>query len=271
MDANHSFNRDFWITGRVNFIYATNKFDVYDEPQYPYPWLSWVGLNISQQTGLIAERLFVDEADIANSPKQTFGTYKPGDIKYMDVTGDGVINGQDYVPIGYPTTPKVMYGFGLSTGYKGLDFSFFFQGSGQSSFFIDAVRTAPFLNLDLGLPGSKNTAMLQAWADSYWSENNRDIYALWPRLSSEVVDNNTQRSTWFLRDGSFLRLKSAELGYTLPKMLTRKWGVTSARIYLNGINLLTFSKFDMWDVEMGSNGLGYPVQRVYNIGLNISF
>jgi len=271
MDANHVFNKDLWITGRANFVYATNKFDVYEEPNYPYPWLSWKGLNIDQKTGLIAERLFVDEADIANSPVQTFGEYMPGDIKYKDINNDGVINSQDNVPIGYPTTPKIMYGFGLSTGYKDFDFSFFFQGSAQSSFFIDPVATAPFLNNSSSIPGNKNTAMLQGWADNYWSEENRNIYALWPRLSSEVVENNTQRSTWFLRDGSFLRLKSAELGYTIPKSLSKKWNIASLRIYLSGTNLLTFSKFDMWDVEMGGNGLGYPVQKVYNIGLNLSF
>lgn len=274
IDGNHYFNKDFWVTGRANFVYTTNKYEVYDEPKYPYPWLSWVGLNMNQRTGLIAERLFIDEADIANSPRQTFGEYMPGDIKYMDVNDDGIIDSQDYVPIGYPTVPKVMYGFGLSTGYKGLDFSFFFQGSAQSSFFIDPVRTGPFLdvNPDNVVAGRKrNNAMLQAWADSYWSEENRDIYALWPRLSETVQSNNTQRSTWYMRDGSFLRLKSAELGYTLPASLSNKLNIASFRIYVSGINLLTFSKFDMWDVEMGGNGLGYPVQKVYNIGLNLSF
>lgn len=275
IDGNHYFNNDLWMTGRVNFVYTTNKFEVYDEPRYPYPWLSWVGLNMNQRTGLIAERLFIDEADIANSPTQTFGAYMPGDIKYMDVNDDGIINSQDYVPIGYPTVPKIMYGFGLSTGYKDFDFSFFFQGSAQSSFFIDPVRTGPFIDIrdeDKVVSGRKqNNAMLQAWADSYWSEENRDIYALWPRLSEVEQPNNTQRSTWYMRDGSFLRLKSAEFGYTIPKSLSSKWNVSSLRIYASGINLLTFSKFNMWDVEMGGNGLGYPVQKVYNVGLNISF
>lgn len=272
IDGNHSFNKDFWVTGRANFVYTTNQFKVYDEPKYPYPWLSWVGLNMSQATGLIAERLFIDGADIANSPLQTFGDYLPGDIKYMDVNDDGIIDSQDNVPIGYPTIPKIMYGFGLSTGYKDFDFSFFFQGSGQSAFFIDPVRTGPFLDVNNVVAGKKqNNAMLQAWADSYWSEENRNIYALWPRLSETIQSNNTQRSTWYMRDGSFLRLKSAEFGYTLPKELSRKMNIASLRIYLSGINLLTFSKFKMWDVEMGGNGLGYPVQKVYNIGLNLSF
>ncbi len=268
IDASHSFSNDFWMTGRANFTYATNKFEVYEEPKYPYPWLSWVGLSIDQKTGLIAERLFIDDADIANSPTQTFGEYKPGDIKYKDVNDDGIINRQDFVPIGHPTTPEIMYGFGLSTGYKGIDFSFFFQGSAQSSFFIDPVKTAPFLKLEAGYT---NNAMLQAWADSHWSEDNRDIYALWPRLSAEQVDNNTQSSTWFMRDGAFLRLKSVELGYTLPVRWSKKAKINSARFYLSGMNLFVLSKFNMWDIEMGGNGLGYPVQSVYNIGMNLSF
>ncbi|GHT24398.1 SusC/RagA family TonB-linked outer membrane protein [Bacteroidia bacterium] len=275
VDAKHSFNKDFWLTGRANFTYATGQYEVFEEPTYPYPWLSSKGLSFDQQKGLLAERLFIDDADVANSPRQTFGSYLPGDIKYMDVNDDGIVDSQDVVPIGFPETPRVMYGFGLSTGYKGFDFSFFFQGSAQSSFFIDQTKSAPFLNQTMkdksGATRNTNNAVLQTWADSHWSEENREIYALWPRLSTEIVENNKQNSTWFQRDGSFLRLKSVELGYTLPERLTNKARIGSARVYLSGTNLLLFSAFKTWDVEMGNNGLGYPVQRVFNIGLNLSF
>ena len=277
IDANHSFNKDFWLQFRGNFTYAVGKYEVFEEPDYPYEWRSWVGLPVTQRTGLIAERLFIDEADIANSPLQTFGDYKPGDIKYMDIDGNGKIDVDDNVPIGHPTTPNIIYGFGFSTGYKGIDFSVFFQGSAQSSFFIDPIHSAPFINMNAGYRRSNN-ALLQSWVDSHWSESNRDIYALWPRLSAELVDNNTgtnkdapRMSTWFLRDGSFLRLKSAELGYTFPEKWVEKVKMNSARFYLSGLNLFLFSKFDLWDVEMGSNGLGYPVQRVVNIGLTVNF
>jgi TonB-linked SusC/RagA family outer membrane protein len=277
VDGSHSFNKDLWITGRANFTFATSRFEVYEEPHYPYYWRSWVGLSLNQRTGLIAERLFIDEADIANSPRQ-FGEYMPGDIKYLDINNDGQIDDNDIVPIGYPSTPEIMYGFGLSAGYKGLDISFFFQGSARSSFFINSQRSAPFLNMraydtDNAMLENydTNNAMLQAWADSYWSEGNRDIYALWPRLSAEEVTNNTRASTWWLRDGAYLRLKTVEIGYTLPPKLTEKIGVKNLRIYFSGLNLLTFSKFKTWDVEMGGNGLGYPIQRVYNIGLNVGF
>lgn len=273
LDVNHSFNKDLWITGRANFTYAKSRYDVFEEPDFGYPWLSWVGLPINQQTGLIAERLFIDEADIANSPTQSFGTVMPGDIKYKDINDDGIINGEDIVPIGYPTSPNIMYGFGASAGYKGFDFSFFFQGSAQSSFYIDLNATSPFIKNNDNILGGKdnNNAMLKVWADDHWSEDNRNNYAKWPRLSAERVDNNMQNSSWFLHDGSYVRLKSVELGYTVPVSFTRKVGLQTFRLYVSGLNLLTFSKFKLWDPEMGGNGLGYPIQRVFNVGLNVNF
>lgn len=281
IDANHSFNQDFWLSARANFTYSTNEYKVYEELDYVgagLPWKSHVGQNTKQEFGLIAERLFVDEADIANSPTQTFGPYMGGDIKYKDINKDGIIDDNDYVPIGHPTVPKIMYGFGISTGYKKFDFSAFFQGSAQSSFFIDPYKTAPFIDINDNSQDSEwnnkrgNNALLQEWADNHWSEDNRDIYAAWPRLSADVNENNNQRSTWFLRDGAFLRLKSVELGYTLKESnLLKKAKVSSMRFYVSGTNLLCFSKFKLWDVEMGGNGLGYPIQKVFNVGLNVNF
>jgi hypothetical protein len=113
--------------------------------------------------------------------------------------------------------------------------------------------------------------LLDVYAKNHWSEDNRNIYALWPRLSDEYVENNMKESTWWMRDGSFLRLKSVELGYTLPQNIASKIYMSGLRIYVSATNLLTFSKFKMWDPEMGGNGLGYPVQRVYNFGVKLSF
>lgn len=281
VDFQHNFTPDFWLTARGNFTYSTSKFEVYEELDYigaGMPWRSRVGQSLSQPYGLIAERLFVDDADIANSPVQTFGEYMPGDIKYKDINEDGQIDDNDMVPIGYPTTPEIMYGFGLSTGFKGLDFSFFFQGSARSSFFIDSFKTAPFIDINDGSQGDEwngkkgNNALLDVWARDHWSEDNRDIYAAWPRLSDQMVENNNKPSTWFLRNGAFLRLKSVELGYTLPKnSIVSKAKISSLRFYLSGTNLLCFSKFKLWDVEMGGNGLGYPIQKVFNFGVNMNF
>lgn len=281
MDFNHAFRNDSWITARANFTYAASKFEVYEELDYVsagLPWRSHQGLSINQNFGLIAERLFVDEADIAISPVQTFGEYMPGDIKYKDINEDGYIDQNDIVPIGYPDVPEIIYGFGVSSGYKGLDFSFFFQGSARSSFHIDTYKTAPFLDINLEDQGdywnSKNgsNALLSAWADDHWSEDNRDLYAAWPRLSNEIIQNNRQQSTWFLANGAFLRLKSVEFGYTWDdKSFLSKAKIASMRIYFSGTNLLLMSNFKLWDIEMGGNGLGYPIQKVFNMGINVSF
>ena len=263
LDYTQTFNSGLWLTGRANFTYATSKYEVVEEPEYDEQNLSKIGYSLAQTWGYIAERLFIDEADVANSPRQNFGIYGPGDIKYRDVNRDGQITTLDQVPIGYPTTPEIIYGFGLSAGYKNFDLSGFFQGSGYSSFWINSNgSTLPFVD---------GNQLLKAYAESYWSEDNRDNYALLPRLSKTLNANNNQVSTWFMRNGGFLRLKSLELGYTIPERYTGKIKLTNARIYASGTNLFTWSSFDLWDVEMGSRGLGYPIQRVVNIGLQVSF
>lgn len=262
-DYNHIINNDFWVTGRANFTFARSKLKFNEEPDYSdTPWKSRVGYSLGQRWGYVAERLFIDEEEIRNSPQQ-FGNYMAGDIKYKDINGDGKISELDQVPIGFPDTPEIIYGFGISLGYKGFDFSTFFQGSARSSFWIDPGKTSPFV--------SQQSALLKAYADDHWSENNRNVTALWPRLSEGSVENNTQQSTWFMQDGSFLRLKSLEFGYTLPRDLMKKIYVENLRLYFSGTNLLTFSNFKLWDVEMGGNGLGYPIQRVYNIGMQLTF
>ncbi len=270
VDLNKSFANTLWVSGRFNMTYATSKFDVYEEPDYGYEWLSWEGKRINQMTGLVAERLFIDEADIANSPKQTFGEVMPGDIKYKDINGDEIIDSQDYVPIGSPTIPSYIYGFGVSAGFKGFDLSLFFQAAAETSFMINHSATAPFVNLSVGGQSSTN-GMLQAWADDHWSESNRNNYAQWPRLSDTIIANNNKSSTWWLRDGSYLRLKTMEFGYTFPDKWMQKVRVRALRLYISGTNLFTLSNFKLWDVEMGGNGLNYPIQRVFNLGINLNF
>jgi TonB-linked SusC/RagA family outer membrane protein len=264
LDYQQSWNKDFWTSARVNFTYATNRYEVYEEPDYKEYWRSTVGQSIDQRKGYIAERLFMDDAEANNSPSQSsFGSeYGGGDIKYTDVNRDGQITGTDMVPIGNPQTPEIVYGFGVSAGYKGLDVSCFFQGAGNESFWIDAANTSPFQG---------QTQLLKVYADSHWSETNQDLYALWPRLSSTRNTNNTAVNTWFMRDGTFLRLKQAEIGYTIPGNWKQKLRLSTLRFYISGSNLLLFSKFKLWDVEMAGNGLGYPIQRVFNIGLNMTF
>ncbi len=277
LDYNHFFNQDVWLRVNTTFTYAKSVYDDYEQivPEGMW-WLEYSGQAIGQQRGLIAERLFIDEADIANSPVQTFDNSNeigvmPGDIKYKDINDDGIINSYDMVPIGYTAVPQIESGVGFSFGAHGFDFSCFFRLAGRVSFMIDptgnsygdgSVGTAPFIG---------NHSLMQAWADDHWSESNRDPYALWPRLSNTARPNNEQPSTWWLRDGSYIRLKSAEIGYTIPSKYTRKIKAENIRIYVSGLNLFTLSKFDLWDVEMGSSGLNYPIQRVFNLGANINF
>lgn len=262
LDFQHFFNKDFWVTSRANFTYATNKYVEVDEKNYPYDYLYKKGRNINQLRGLIGERLFVDEYEIQNSPLQYYGSYQAGDIKYQDVNNDGVIDDNDRVFMGYPTVPEIQYGFGASAGYKNFDFSFFFQGNARVSFFVDAGTggIAPFHN-------RRNA--LTIVAENSWSETNPDVHAFWPRLSTDPTDNNLQQSSWWLRDNSFLRLKSAEMGYSFQGI--KKLHIQNLRIYLTAENLLCFSAFKLWDPEVGSNGLGYPISKRFNIGAQLSF
>jgi TonB-linked SusC/RagA family outer membrane protein len=276
-------NNSFWLSGRGNFTYATSRYEVYEEPDYAKqgaPYRTFVGQSLNRYWGYIAERLFVDEADIANSPRQNFGEYMPGDIKYKDVNGDGQITELDYVFMGYPTVPEISFGFGISLGYKGFDLSTFFQGNARVSFWLRPELIAPFIDphtaqqkSDMLIPSNirLSNGLLQRIADDHWSESNRNSYAFWPRLSNSPVANNTAHSTWWMQDGSFFRMKSLEIGYSLPKELLAKIGVESLRVYVSGNNLFTLSPFKLWDPEMGDNGLGYPIQRTYNIGLTLNF
>ncbi len=276
VDVNHFFNPYFWLTGRGNFTYSTSKYEVYEEPVYPNSYSSRVGYSLSQQWGYIAERLFYDDAEVDNAPRQTFGSSPAmaGDIKYKDVNGDDLITSLDQVPIGYPTTPEIIYGFGFSVGYLNVDFSTFFQGSARSSFWIDARATAPFISHTYSGESfsgiNLQNQLLKVYADDHWSEENRNAYALWPRLDYQSNSNNTQINTWFMRNGAFLRLKQIELGYTIPKSVISLLKIQNLRIYLNGTNLACWSAFKLWDIEQAGNGLGYPIQKVYNLGVQLS-
>lgn len=278
LDMQHAWSKDLWLSVRGNFTYATSKYEVYEEPQYAEPWKYRVGNSLQQTFGYIAERLFVDDQEAANSPRQEFGgQYGGGDIKYTDVNGDGKVNEADMVPIGNPTVPEVVYGFGFSLSYKKFDISAFAQGSANQSFWIDPAATAPFVPYYYPKTNEASSGkiytnqLLKAYADSYWSEENRNVYATLPRLSNTPNANNNQVSTWYMRNAAFLRLKQVELGYTFPKKLVDRIKATNFRIYASATNLLMFSNFKIWDSEMAGNGLGYPLQKVFNLGLNLTF
>lgn len=271
LDYQKNLSQDFWISGRANFTYATNKLLKMDEQNFPDEYLKRLGSNINQKWGLIAERLFVDQQEIQNSPKQDFGGYLAGDIKYKDVNGDGIVNSNDRVAIGFPSVPEIQYGFGASMAYKMFDFSFFFNGSARVSFFIDATAASSENPPRAGIaPFANRRNALAIIGDDYWSETNPNVHAFWPRLSTFPVDNNIQQSSWWVRDGSFMRLKSVELGYSLKKLV--RFGIKGdSRIYLSGENLFVFSKFKLWDPEQRDQGLGYPTNKRINAGIQLTF
>ena len=252
LEYNHAFRPDILLSVRGNFTYAANELVEKDEPRQLFPYQSEIGLPLNMPYGLIAEGLFKDEADIENSPKQTYVQVKPGDIKYKDMNGDNVIDDFDMTYLGNPEVPQIVYGFGASLNYKKVDISLFFQGVAKTSIVMSSIH--PF--------GEYQFNVYDFIAKDYWSETNPNPNAAYPRLSDASNTNNSARSDFWIRNGAFLRLKNAEIGFT-HKFL---------RVYVSGTNLLTFSKFKYWDPEVGSgSGLSYPTLRVVNVGLQLNF
>lgn len=259
VDYNKAFSKDLILSLRGTFTYAHNEIVEMDEPKYKWAYQYKAGHPINSIQCLIADGLFRDEEDIANSPSQDIyaTTYpiRPGDVKYRDLNGDKIIDDNDMCWTGNPTVPEIIYGFGFSLKYKGFDCSAFFQGQGKVS--IIMYNYHPFATA--ATPGS---GLMQWIADEHWSEDDPNPKALYPRLSPLWNNNNTKSSTLYVRNGKMLRLKTAEIGYTYKKM----------RVYVSGTNLLTFAPFKYWDPEKGSgNGLGYPLQRTYNLGFQFNF
>ncbi len=260
LDYNKQVNKDLFISFKGTFTYAHNTILERDEPPFrEYPNLSTIGHSDGQYLLYIANGLFPDEATIKNNPKQNLGfDPQPGDIWYKNLPNyageyDNVIDSNDRMYVGNPKDPEIVYGFGPSVKWKNWDFSFFFQGAAKTSILMSGFH--PF-----GSQGINN--VFQWIADSHWSEDNPDPNAEYPRLSKLDNPNTTASSTFWLRNGAFLKLKNAEIGYTY-----KGW-----RFYVSGSNLLTFSPFDYWDPEMGSgSGLKYPTQRVFNFGVQVTF
>jgi len=257
------------LTVRGNITYSKNEIKETDEAYTNFPYLRQAGFRVDQAKGLVALGLFKDYEEIRNSPKQQFddsSKVMPGDIRYKDVNGDGVINDNDVVPIGATTRPNLIYGFGASAQWKGLDFNVHFQGAGKSSFFIDGFTVYPFSSGDWG-----NVLKDVVESNRWILGENEDVNARYPRLSYGGNANNYRPSTYWLRDGSYIRLKTLEVGYTLPKSITNKIRFNNIRFFLIGTNLLTFSNFKLWDPELGSsNGQQYPLSKTWTLGLTVN-
>ncbi len=264
LEFNHS-TENVTMRVRGNFTYNRNKKLYDDRPTPIWAYQTEVGQRLYQQRGLVALGLFQSEAEIANSPDQKFSTVKPGDIKYQDINGDGLIDSYDYIAIGDTHIPEINYGFGASVGYKGFDLSAFFHG-------VDNVTRVIGGGPLYGQSGNILVygQIYSEVADNRWSARNPDPNAEYPRLSMVENRNNTQSSTFWQRDMSFLRLKNLELGYNLPKKWTDPIKMSSVRLYIQGQNVFTFSKFKLWDPELDTSYGGiYPQMRVFNFGLNV--
>lgn len=270
----HSFNKDLWIILNGTLTYNKATYLRIEEATNKPVWQHKAGKELSQQVGYIAEGLFRDKAEIANSPFQG-GDVMPGDIRYRDINKDGVIDVQDATHIGFPQTPRLTYGFSGFINYKNLEFSFAFQGSGKRSFFMNPAKISPFVG---------DHAMLTAIYKDHWSENNMSNKPFWPRLSTyNLIQHNPQedwynknnaeirKSTYFMRECNFLRCTSMELAYTMPRALVNRWKLQNVKFFVRANNPFLITNFKVWDVELGEDGFNYPIQKTYAVGLNFNF
>lgn len=275
---NQQITKDLHIGFRGTFTYAHNTIVEMDEA------LGVMGTNrqrtghsVNELFGLVADGLFTEDDFVTNDkgdlvlkegiPSHTFNSVRPGDIKYVDIDGDGSITNKDEVAMGGTVNPEIVYGFGATARYKQVDFNVFFQGNGKTHRFIGGVAS----NF---LPGSSQGAMgnvLTNYNDRWTPENpSEDVF--YPRLSYGANTNNSQNSTWWLRNMSMLRMKDIEVGYTLPKRWMSRIGLENIRLYAKGSNLLTFSAFDLWDPELDTqNGAKYPIMKSVSFGIDVNF
>ena len=273
-DGNFHFNQKLgeWdLTLRGNITYSKNTIEDRDEENAYYKYQLQKGYRVNQARGLIAAGMFSDYEEIRNYPTQQFGEVMPGDLKYKDVNGDGIVDGGDVVAIGATERPNLIYGVGLSARWKSFDFNVHFQGAGKSSYCIQGPSVYAFSQKEIGniLPDLVDGR----WIDSTISgtEATMNPNASYPRLSYGGNSNNYRASTFWLRNGSYLRLKTLEIGYNLPQKWVNKIYSKNIRLFFIGTNLLTFSEFKLWDPEMGSTtGAHYPLAKTFSFGFNIS-
>lgn len=280
-DGNFAFKQKIGkvnFTLRGNITYSKNKILEYDEENTIYDYKLNQGYRVNQARGYIALGLFKDYEEIRNSAIPTLKYSKgpdkdkvqqimPGDIKYKDINGDGVINSGDIVPIGATTKPNLVYGFGLSAKWKGLDANVHFQGAGKSTFFINGSTVHMFSGGD----GWGNVLKDMANSNRWILGVNEDPNAEYPRLTYGENPNNMLASSYWLRNGSYLRLKTLDVGYSFPTAWVNKLHLNKVRVFFVGTNLLTFSSFKLWDPELGSSdGKKYPLNRTFSLGVSVN-
>lgn len=273
------------VSARGNITFARNKIVELDETPQKYPWMEQTGTSIGQPKVYIADGLYTpDDFNISVDPLTGAQTYvlkegyaspsanvAPGDIRFKDLNGDGVLDAYDmtYQNGLYPTLPEIVYGFGANIEYKGFFAGVFFQGVGNTSVNLMSGQGDFYPFLYYGQNGSVRREALDRWtADNPYNQN-----VLFPRLSETSIDHNSLTSTWWYRNGNFLRLKNVEIGYEINSATLRKAWISKIRIYLQGTNLYVWDHVKYWDPEMGgaNSGAKYPVGRTFTLGAEITF
>ncbi|MDE6093430.1 MAG: SusC/RagA family TonB-linked outer membrane protein, partial [Muribaculaceae bacterium] len=274
LNYHKSFGKDWSVGVRGTFTYAKNKILEYDDPEsLKGTYRSLTGQSINTLYGYWADGLYTaDDFDadgklLPGIPvSELSNDIRPGDIKYKDMNGDGVINSRDQGYIGGVSTPRIIYGFGGNFRYKNVDLNFFFQGTGDSHRMMNVGANI--------IPGSGMGTMYNVFANytDAWDDEKQSQDVFWPRLTYGKNTQNQVNSTWWRKDMSFLRLKTVEVGYTLPKSFTRKYGSSNTRVFVSGNDLFYISKFKLWDPELDTNtGLKYPTMRSVMFGLDFKF
>lgn len=266
IDATFTYNARFGAVNvnlLGNFSYNRNKVVENDDPAWKYPWLDRKGQKVSQRYGYIALGLFESDKDVQNSPRQT-GDVRAGDIKFKDLNGDGVIDSYDQAPIGYGDVPEIMYGFGFTVGYKAVSLSALFQGAAHVDVMLNGEGTMPFQQ------GLARGNLFSNITDR-WTEENPNPNAFYPRLMPGSLNDNYASSTWWVKNADYMRLKTLQLAYNLPSSWMKRIHFKSANVFLQGVNLLTFSSFKLWDVEIGNGrGAAYSSTRSFAAGVAVN-
>lgn len=270
-------NKDAYFVLRANFTQSKNEVLEFEEAIVRYPYQSTVGYQWGINRGLIALGLFKDEDDVKNSPKQTWeATVLPGDIKYKDVNGDGVVDDYDVVPLGYSDKPQIQYGFATELNWKNWNLSVLFEGVSRVKYFSGGNGFYPFSGKETGNVLTSVAVQANRWTSREISDDpaTENPNARFPRLTYGGNSNNNRNSTFWLNDASYLRIKNVQLSYQTKVTFLKKAGISSATFSLIGENLFVWDKLQDKIVDPAQatkNGAAYPLQRIYTIQMNLKF
>lgn len=262
LELKNSSASGWFYNARANFTYARNKVIENATAIPAYPYLETRGLRLGQSLGFVSNGYFKDAADIAMSPLQTFGPVRPGDIKYKDINGDGVVDAYDRIPIGNPRLPEMTFGFGGTIGYKSFDLSAYFTGAANTSLYIGGISMFPFYD------GVGVGNITREYYDNRWTPRTPD--ALYPAVDVGNNPNNFVLSDKWIRNGNYLRFRNAEIGYNQP-VKSESSIFNAIRYFINGTNLFTWDHIKFMDPEATDGTFSYPLQRSVNFGIQVDF